>query len=186
MNVNDTCVCAECVATVESEASSSTQQAQQAPGQQQQQGMQNGSGEGAGYVSKRSVRLQRSFPLTAVVGMDMIKQALLLGACDTGAPLCLSTGLPGMHCPDLSVTDTKVTKVSDGGDVRAGLGGICIAGKRGTCKVRTSSTPAEGRPGCLWPHVSFYHGVRMPQQKAVLAPLRSRCWRGACTRCCRP
>jgi hypothetical protein len=38
-----------------------------------------------GFVSKRSVRLQRSFPLTAVIGMDHIKQALLLGACDTGA-----------------------------------------------------------------------------------------------------
>ena len=41
--------------------------------------------------------------MTAVVGMDHIKQALLLGACDTG------------------------------------LGGICIAGKRGTCKVIGSS-----------------------------------------------
>ncbi len=42
------------------------------------------SNEPAGFVSKRSVRLQRSFPMVAVVGMDNIKQALLLGACDTG------------------------------------------------------------------------------------------------------
>jgi hypothetical protein len=42
--------------------------------------------EPVGFVSKRSVRLQRSFPMVAVVGMDNIKQALLLGACDTGAP----------------------------------------------------------------------------------------------------
>ena len=74
------------MATVESEASSSApaaeqqwqQRAAQAAAAQQQNGAE------AGFVSKRSVRLQRSFPLTAVVGMDVIKQALLLGACDTG------------------------------------------------------------------------------------------------------
>lgn len=81
----------ECIAAAEVENSNS------APSQ-------NGasSGKSNGFVSQRSVRLQRSFPMTAVVGMDHIKQALLLGACDTG------------------------------------LGGICIAGKRGTCKVINS------------------------------------------------
>ena len=37
-----------------------------------------------GYVSDKSVRLLRSYPLAAVVGMDHIKQALLLGSVDVG------------------------------------------------------------------------------------------------------
>ena len=125
---------AECVATVESEASSSApaaqwqQRAAQAAAAQQQNGAE------PGFVSKRSVRLQRSFPLTAVVGMDVIKQALLLGACDTGASPTL--------CCILHARPTAVCEMSAMLCVWAGLGGICIAGKRGTCKVCVSACSA--------------------------------------------
>jgi hypothetical protein len=70
--------CAECVAAAEPAVSAPSE-----------------GNEPIGFVSKRSVRLQRSFPMVAVVGMDNIKQALLLGACDTGAP-----ANPSPPCPN--------------------------------------------------------------------------------------
>lgn len=39
-----------------------------------------------GFKSERTGRLSRAFPLVKVVDLEFIKQALVLGAVDTGAP----------------------------------------------------------------------------------------------------
>ena len=67
---------AGCTATLEAAAAPQSLQTSGPPG--------NKAEEAVGYVSTRSVKLQRSFPLSEVVGLDNIKQALLLGAVDTG------------------------------------------------------------------------------------------------------
>ena len=113
------------------------------------------SNEPAGFVSKRSVRLQRSFPMVAVVGMDNIKQALLLGACDTGVLFlnlilcsCFQVYMVAycpLHVSELLSSAYKAQNMQHplartAAYLTAGLGGVCIAGKRGTCKVRLAHT----------------------------------------------
>ena len=80
------------------------------------------------YAQKRnnSTRLSRAYPLAAVIGQDAIKEALLLGAVDTGP------------VPDFNATFTLFGHASTYSisflHSYAGLGGIAISGRRGTAK----------------------------------------------------
>lgn len=79
------------------------------------------------YAQKRnnSTRLSRAYPLAAVIGQDAIKEALLLGAVDTGPePLFCATFAHIFHVSTYQHVCILI----------AGLGGIAIAGRRGTAK----------------------------------------------------
>lgn len=79
------------------------------------------------YAQKRnnSTRLSRAYPLAAVIGQDAIKEALLLGAVDTGPVLMPHPPFSVMHPP---------TALHELLRSYAGLGGIAISGRRGTAK----------------------------------------------------
>lgn len=85
------------------------------------------------YAQKRnnSTRLSRAYPLAAVIGQDAIKEALLLGAVDTGGALSALPPSP-KHAPStLPQHSQHCTHILHS---HAGLGGIAIAGRRGTAK----------------------------------------------------
>lgn len=136
-------------------------------------------------MSKRSVRLQRSFPLTAVIGQDHIKQALLLGACDTGGsigPFTWHDEWPNTLFGKLHQVMEFLAPVLNTVCLMAGLGGVCIAGKRGTCKVRACSHSQRCHEDYLWVRQCLLRAFAL----RFLVHGRSLCLREGYTLCCPP